>query len=89
MEFLTVFLLTLAGGLSRWLLGWAKSDEPFAVRKFATTVGVTLVAAVTLAVGYNYADVLTPVQIGATFLAGYAADKLVGDLWDNLGGNKQ
>ena len=83
MEFLTVFLLTLAGGLLRWLLGWGKTDEPFVVRKFATTVGVTAVAAVSLATLYNYADILTPVQIGSAFLAGYAADKLVGDLYDN------
>jgi hypothetical protein len=63
------------GGIISALLGWLDSGEPFAARKFSSSVLRALLAAAVFAIGYTVTPVLAGVfGIIAAFLAGAGVD---------------
>jgi len=64
------------GGIAAALLGWVDSAEPFQSRKFGSSVIRALIAGVVFAVGYSFANGLTPIDIGIAFLGGAGVDVL-------------
>jgi len=64
------------GAICSSLLGWCDSQEAFDVRKFAGSVIRAIIAGVIFAVGYNYMNDITPIDIGIAFLGGSGVDCL-------------
>jgi hypothetical protein len=76
MNIIWIAAAAFAGGIVAALLGWLESKEPFDARKFSASVARALVAAVAFAVGYHYANSITPVDIGIAFCGGAGFDVL-------------
>ncbi len=74
MEWLTMGGLCVAGGVVNGLLGWFKSKEPWDTRKFIATALTALISGVIFATAYSYAAAISPLDMGAAFLAGAGID---------------
>ena len=64
------------GGIVVALLGWLDSGETFEIRKFSASIVRALIAGVVFAVGYTYANSLSPIDIGIAFCGGAGVDAL-------------
>lgn len=66
----------LIGGIIAAVLGWLDSKETFDARKFSASAVRALVAAIVFAVGYNFAEDVSLMDIGIAFLGGAGVDSL-------------
>ena len=76
MNIIWIAVAALVGGIVSALLGWCDSGEPFAPKKFASSIIRALVAGVVFAVGYSYTNGLSPIDIGIAFVGGAGVDAL-------------
>jgi len=76
MNVIWIAVAAFIGGIVAALLGWLESKEPFVSRKFSASLIRALVAAVASAIGYQYANAITPIDIGIAFCAGAGVDVL-------------
>jgi len=76
MNVVWIAVAAFSGGIVAALLGWLESKEPFDARKFSASIARALVAAVGFAVGYHYANSITPIDIGIAFCGGAGFDVL-------------
>lgn len=68
-----IVIAAFFGALLLGLLGWLKSSEPFALRKFLTTAITALIAAAVLGLSYSGQDVSTK-EVLLAFLTGAGID---------------
>ena len=76
MNVIWIAVSAFTGGIVAALLGWLESKEPFDARKFSASIARALLAAVAFAVGYHYANSITPIDIGIAFCGGAGIDVL-------------
>lgn len=76
MNVVWIAVAAFIGAVASALLGWFDSAEPFAARKFSASIVRALVAAVGLAVAYNYTNSISPIDLGIAFVAGSGVDVL-------------
>ncbi len=74
MNIIWVAVSAFIGGLIAAALGWVDSGEPFAPRKFASSVVRAVIAAIVFAVAFNYSNHLSPLDILYAFLGGAGVD---------------
>ena len=72
-----VGLSALAGGMVSAAMGWLGSNEPFNKRKFGKSMLVSLVAAVTFAVGFEMIGEVTLKDYLLVFLSAAGGDALL------------
>jgi drug/metabolite transporter (DMT)-like permease len=76
MDRLYIALVALLGGLVAAFLGWLESGEPFDPRKFGGSGIRALVAGIIFAVGYQFSDSVTLLDLFYAFLGGAGVDVL-------------
>ena len=76
MNVIFIGISAFIGGIVVALLGWLDSGETFEVRKFSASIVRALIAGVVFAVGYTYANSLSPIDIGIAFCGGAGIDVL-------------
>jgi hypothetical protein len=76
MNVIWIAVAAFAGGVVASVLGWLDSAELFEPRKFSASIVRALVAAVAFAVGYQYANSVTPIDLGIAFCGGAGVDVL-------------
>ena len=76
MNIVWVSLLAFVGALVSATLGWFDSGEVFEPRKFGASLIRALIAAIAFAVGYTYANGVTPLDLAIAFLGGAGVDVL-------------
>jgi len=76
MNVIWIGVAAFVGGMVAALLGWLETQEDFDARKFGSSGVRALVAAILFAVGFNYTNHVTPIDIGWAFLGGAGIDVL-------------
>ena len=76
MNIIWIAVSAFVGGLIAATLGWVDSNEPFAARKFASSVIRAAIAAIGFAVAFNYNNHPAPLDILYAFLGGAGVDVL-------------
>lgn len=76
MNVISIGVSAFIGGIVAALLGWLDSGETFNIRKFSASIVRALIAGVIFAVGYSYANSLSPIDIGIAFVGGSGIDVL-------------
>jgi len=78
MDFLQILLIVLAvvGALVAAILGWLGSGEPFASRKFFSSILRAVFAGVMAGISYQYVGTVTAMVLAGAFLAGAGIDVL-------------
>ena len=76
MNVIWIAVSAFIGGLVAATLGWVDSNEAFVPRKFASSVIRAFIAAVGLAIAFNYSNHLSPLDMLYAFLGGAGFDVL-------------
>ncbi|MBU0778239.1 hypothetical protein KKF82_08270 [Patescibacteria group bacterium] len=76
MNILWIGVAAFLGGIVSGVLGWLDSGEAFEIRKFSATIVRALVAGIVFAIGYHYANGLSPIDLGLAFVGGSGIDVL-------------
>lgn len=76
MNIIWIAVAVVVGGLVAATLGWVDSGEPFAPRKFASSIIRAVIAGIGFAVAFNYSNHLSPLDILYAFLGGAGVDVL-------------
>jgi len=74
MNIIWIGVAAFLGGIVSALLGWLDSEEDFNPRKFSVSIVRALIAGITFAIGYQYMNSLSPIDIGVAFLGGAGVD---------------
>jgi hypothetical protein len=76
MPVLTIALTAFTGGVASAVLGWLDSHEPFHARKLTASVVRALFAGGIFALGYQFKDGVSNIDLIYAFLAGAGVDVL-------------
>lgn len=76
-DLIWVAIAFLFGGFLNFWLGWSKSGEPFAIRKFFSTMIIVLVSAVATVGTYSASQYISIPDLVAVFGLGFACDGVI------------
>ncbi len=74
LQYFLIAVAALVGGIVTALLGWTETTEPFNPKKFTSSIIRSLIGAVVIAVAFDAAGGISPLDYLVAFLAGAGVD---------------